>query len=83
MQKLQVALDMYRGLGSVPATRSDTLAKVKSMLLHPFSKIRIAAAETLWLLTGDEGLKRHDWSLPSKRLKPAVADMAEASNCDG
>jgi len=46
-------------------------------------EIRIAAAETLWLLTGDEGLKRHDWSLPSKRLKPAVADMAEASNCDG
>jgi len=43
MQKLQVALDMYRGLGSVPATRSDTLAKVKSMLLHPFSKVSGAA----------------------------------------
>jgi hypothetical protein len=88
MQKLHLALDVYRGLGVMPATRADTLAKVTSMLLHPFPKvcvstkeaecvlmveqIRITAAETLWFLTHEEGLKRHDWSLPSKSLKPAV-----------
>jgi hypothetical protein len=89
MQKLHLALDVYRGLGVMPATRADTLAKVTSMLLHPFPKVcvflvegdvyvlivrqvRITAAETLWFLTHEDGLKRHDWSLPSKSLKPAV-----------
>jgi hypothetical protein len=88
MQKLHLALDVYRGLGVIPPTRADTLAKVTSMLLHPFPKVhvlvegdiyvliaeqvRITAAETLWFLTHEEGLKRHDWSLPSKSLKPAV-----------
>jgi hypothetical protein len=32
----------------------------------------MAAAETLWILTQEEGLKLQDWSLPSKALKPAV-----------
>jgi hypothetical protein len=88
MQKLHLALDIYRGLGLIPATRADTLAKVTSMLLHPFPKVcllverdvyvliveqvRMQAAETLWFLTHEDGLKRHDWSLPSKSLKPAV-----------
>ncbi|KAF1944354.1 hypothetical protein EJ02DRAFT_510264 [Clathrospora elynae] len=72
IQKLHLAFDVYRGLGVIPATRADTLAKVMGMLLHPFPKIRITAAETLWFLTHDDGLKRHDWSLPSKSLKPAV-----------
>jgi hypothetical protein len=35
-------------------------------------QIRITAAETLWFLTHEDDLKRHDWSLPSKSLKPAV-----------
>jgi hypothetical protein len=39
MQKLHFSLDVYRGLGSVPSTRADTLAKVASMLLHPFPKV--------------------------------------------
>ncbi|KAJ4301438.1 hypothetical protein N0V90_003530 [Kalmusia sp. IMI 367209] len=72
MQKLLLALDVYRGLGTISSTRADTITKVTSMLLHPFPKIRIAAAETLWLLTNEESLKRQDWSLPSKTLKPIV-----------
>jgi hypothetical protein len=88
MQKLRLALDVYRGLGVIPATRADTLTKVMGMLLHPLAnvhtvlvasrtmltvkQIRITAAETLWFLTHEDGLKRHDWSLPSKTLKPAV-----------
>ncbi|KAH9881877.1 hypothetical protein J1614_001048 [Plenodomus biglobosus] len=78
MQKLHLALDLYRGLGCMPTTRSDTLAKVVSMLLHPFPKVRISAAETLWLLTGEEGLKRQDWSLAGKSLKGAVLSLREA-----
>ena len=72
MQKLHLALDVYRGLGTIPATRNETITKVTSMLMHPFPKIRITAAETLWMLTQEEGLKRQDWSLPSKSLKPVV-----------
>ncbi|KAH7115981.1 tubulin folding cofactor D C terminal-domain-containing protein [Dendryphion nanum] len=72
MQKLLLALDLYRGLGAITSTRADTLTKVTNMLLHPFPRIRITAAETLWLLTQEDGLKRHDWSLPPKGLKPAV-----------
>ncbi|KAH7398150.1 tubulin folding cofactor D C terminal-domain-containing protein [Pyrenochaeta sp. MPI-SDFR-AT-0127] len=75
MQKLHLALDVYRGLGVIPATRADTVAKVMSMLLHPFPKIRIAAAETLWFLTREQSLKLQDWSLPSKSLKPAMEEI--------
>lgn len=39
MQKLHLALDVYRGLGTNPSTRVDTLTKVISMLLHPFPKV--------------------------------------------
>lgn len=39
MQKLHLALDVYRGLGDISATRADTLTKVASMLLHPFPKV--------------------------------------------
>jgi len=38
-------------------------------------KIRITAAETLWVLTKEDGLKRQDWSLPSKILKPIVDEL--------
>ncbi|KAF2473938.1 uncharacterized protein BDR25DRAFT_282062, partial [Lindgomyces ingoldianus] len=72
MHKLHLALDIYRGLGTIPATRKDTTLKVTSMLLHPFPKIRIAAAETLWMLTREDGLKRHDWSQPTRSLKHIV-----------
>ncbi|KAG9202936.1 hypothetical protein G6514_003717 [Epicoccum nigrum] len=41
VQKLHLALDVYRGLGTIPATRVDTLTKVSSMLLHPFPKVLI------------------------------------------
>jgi hypothetical protein len=40
MQKLQLALDVYRGLGTIATTRSDTMTKLSNMLLHPFPKVR-------------------------------------------
>ncbi|KAF2265786.1 hypothetical protein CC78DRAFT_578959 [Lojkania enalia] len=80
MHKLHLALDLYRGLGTIPGTRIDTISKVSSMLLHPFPKIRISAAETLWVLTQEDGLKRRDWSLPSKSLKAAVDGIKSSLN---
>ncbi|KAJ4368106.1 hypothetical protein N0V83_006461 [Neocucurbitaria cava] len=78
MQKLHLALDVYRGLGTIPTTRVDTITKAMSMLLHPFPKIRIAAAETLWVLTQEQDLMLHDWSLSWKSLKPIVDSMRKA-----
>ncbi|KAF1994817.1 hypothetical protein P154DRAFT_475433 [Amniculicola lignicola CBS 123094] len=78
MQKLHLALDVYRGLATIPSTRTDTITKVASMLLHPFPKVRIAAAETLWILTQEDDLKRQDWSLPTKSLKPAFEGIKES-----
>lgn len=40
MQKLYLALDVYRGLANVPAIRQDVRTKLTSMLLHPFPKVR-------------------------------------------
>ncbi|KAJ8112998.1 hypothetical protein OPT61_g4769 [Boeremia exigua] len=79
VQKLHLALDVYRGLGTVPAARADTMVKLTSMLMHPFPKIRITAAETLWVLTQEDRLRLQDWSLPAKSLKPAVDDIKQSS----
>ncbi|KAL5113975.1 hypothetical protein ACEQ8H_008157 [Pleosporales sp. CAS-2024a] len=75
VQKLCSALDVYRGLGELSVTSSETFAKLTSMLLHPFPKIRMAAAETLWNLCGVEALKSQDWSLPVKTLKDTVQSI--------
>ncbi|KAK0662000.1 Tubulin-folding cofactor D [Lasiodiplodia hormozganensis] len=77
MQKLYLALDVYRGLANVPAIRQDVRTKLASMLLHPFPKIRVAAAETLFVVSANGDLKGHDWSQPSKNLK-SVADGIKA-----
>lgn len=39
MVKLSVALDLYRGLADFDVTRADVIAKLVSMLLHPFPKV--------------------------------------------
>jgi hypothetical protein len=39
MHKLNLALDVYRGLAEIPVTSPDTRVKVVSMLLHPFPKV--------------------------------------------
>ncbi|ORY09655.1 tubulin folding cofactor D C terminal-domain-containing protein [Clohesyomyces aquaticus] len=78
MQKLHLALDVYRGLGMIESTRKETIAKVTSMLLHPFPNIRVTAAETLWVLTQDESLKMQDWGQSPKALKEVVDGIKSA-----
>ncbi|KAH7063445.1 tubulin folding cofactor D C terminal-domain-containing protein [Macrophomina phaseolina] len=77
MQKLVLALDVYRGLADIPAVGSEVRTKLVSMLLHPFPKIRVATAETLFLISANEDLKVHDWSQPSKNLKGVVDRIKE------
>lgn len=42
IQKLHLALDVYRGLSTLSKTREDTITKVVSMLLHPFPKVSLS-----------------------------------------
>ncbi|OCK83592.1 hypothetical protein K432DRAFT_440727 [Lepidopterella palustris CBS 459.81] len=79
IHKLHIALEVYRGLAEVDATRTDVISKVASMLLHPFPKIRISAAETLWIITENEDLKLRDWSQPPKNLKVIVEDIKKGN----
>jgi len=72
IQKLIIVCDIYRGLADVQAIRSDVLTKVVSMLLHPFPKVRVAAAETMYVLCHTQELKLHDWTQSPKGLKEAV-----------
>jgi hypothetical protein len=55
MQKLHLALDVYRGLGVMSATRGDTLAKVTSMLLHPFPKVCVSVKAAEYRTDGGIG----------------------------
>jgi tubulin-specific chaperone D len=78
IHKLHVALDVYRGLAGLPRLpfdQNEVLKKMASMLLHPFPKIRLSAAEALFTHSGEEELKRHDWTTSTKQLKQAVDDI--------
>ncbi|KAL9088436.1 MAG: hypothetical protein Q9165_006160 [Trypethelium subeluteriae] len=55
--KILAAINCYRGLAEIDATREDVLRKLRSMLKHPFPKVREAVVETLFILTQDDQLK--------------------------
>ena len=77
--KILAALDVYRGLADVITIKGLIISKVKSMLLHNYTKVRIAAAETLFLLSKTNStkveLKTEDWSKPRADLKASVDKM--------
>jgi tubulin-specific chaperone D len=81
--KILAALEVYRGLADVEAIRSLAFAKIESMILHNYTKVRIAAAETLILITDSEAiraeLKTHDWSRSRVELKEIVASFVTLS----
>ncbi|KAF2752989.1 hypothetical protein EJ05DRAFT_495072 [Pseudovirgaria hyperparasitica] len=72
MHKLCLALELYRGLAEVESIRALVLIKIKSMLVHPFPKIRVAAAEALYCITQNGELEKYDWSQSPVRLKTIV-----------
>ncbi|KAI9675943.1 MAG: hypothetical protein M1829_003181 [Trizodia sp. TS-e1964] len=77
VHKLEGAIKAYTGLSEIKAVQRDVIAKLISMLLHPFPKIRNAAADSLYLFTSLKEkyseaatlLKESDWSVPPKTLK--------------
>ncbi|KAF1985003.1 hypothetical protein K402DRAFT_395060 [Aulographum hederae CBS 113979] len=75
LQKIATAIDVYRGLADVPSERAAAIKKLQTMLLHQYPKIRVAAAEALFMVTENEQLKPIDWSAPTKDLKVVVGQM--------
>jgi tubulin-specific chaperone D len=71
-RKLLAAIDVYRGLVTVPDVRELVLKKLKSMLLHHYPTVRVAAAESMFLITENDKLKECDWTEPVARLKEVV-----------
>lgn len=65
-------MDAYRGLVAVPSIRELVLKKLKSMLLHHYPTVRVAAAESMFLITKNSKLKDHDWTEPVAVLEEAV-----------
>jgi hypothetical protein len=45
------------------------------MLLHPFPKVRVAAAETMLLIGKGEHLKMIDWNQSAAKLKEIVKQI--------
>ncbi|KAF2217171.1 hypothetical protein CERZMDRAFT_32058 [Cercospora zeae-maydis SCOH1-5] len=65
--KILEAVHVYIGLADVPVIRTETMKKLISMLrTNPYPHVRIAVAEALYVITGEEVLLEHDWARPAK-----------------
>ncbi|KAI5201642.1 hypothetical protein E4T39_05140 [Aureobasidium subglaciale] len=61
--RILAAIEVYQALAEKPAIRADTLKKLASMLgTNPYPTVRTAVCECLFLVTGDQELKRVDGS---------------------
>ncbi|KAI9878754.1 MAG: hypothetical protein M1830_010607 [Pleopsidium flavum] len=72
VHKLEAAVKLYAGLAEVASTSQEAVMKLAGMLLHPFPKIRNAAADALYVLHKNDTLKMEDWSRPAKELRDCV-----------
>lgn len=65
--KLLAAIEAYRSLARVDVVKDEVVKKLVSMIkTNPFPRVRYAAAETLWGLTGQEGMRNVDWTKSGK-----------------
>ncbi|KAK4494350.1 hypothetical protein PRZ48_014648 [Zasmidium cellare] len=61
--KILAAVRVYVGLSEVESIREEVLKKVLGMLkTNPYPRVRVAVAEALWVVTGEEALKGVDWT---------------------
>lgn len=72
VQKIEAAIKIYAGMMAVPRVSVEVQEKLCSMLVHPYPKIRNAAADALLVVTWDEGLMGVNWSKPQAELKSAT-----------
>lgn len=69
-------MDVYRSLGTVRQIRAEVIKKLLSILkTNPFPRVRIAAAETLWVLTGTADLLNMDWGRTKDEVSKSLRDV--------
>ncbi|KJK68474.1 Tubulin folding cofactor D C terminal [Aspergillus parasiticus SU-1] len=79
--RLEAAIKVYAPLSRLEPLRADVLKKMTSMLLHPFPRVRNAAAEYLFMETMLESVKTEDWTRQPKELKGQVEDVRKELAC--
>lgn len=72
VQQIEAAVKIYAGMMAVPRISIEVQAKLCSMLMHPYPKIRNATADALLTVTEDNGLMEVNWSKPQAELKVVV-----------
>ena len=78
VQKIVAAVKIYAGMMAVPSVSTEVQEKLYSMLLHPYPKIRNAAADALLIVTEDENLMEVNWSKPPAELKIVIRSFQAA-----
>lgn len=72
VQKIEAAVKIYAGMIAVPRVSVEVQEKLCSMLVHPYPKIRNAAADALLIVTEDKAMMGVSWSKPQAELKEVV-----------
>lgn len=76
LPKIFAAVQAYRGLADVPSLRREVVKKLMSMLrTNPYPLVRIAVAETLFVVTSDERLMGRDWAAPVPRNRDVLMEV--------
>lgn len=78
VQKIEAAVKIYAGIMAVPGVKTEVQEKLCSMLLHPYPKIRNAAADAFLIATEDEKLMGVNWSKNPAELKVVVRSFQAA-----
>lgn len=75
MERVEALIRLYYAFLTYPTLRSRTLDKLTRLLLHRYPKVRNAAADTLYLESGNERLVQADWNAAAATNKPAVLEL--------
>ncbi|KAL1955206.1 hypothetical protein VTO42DRAFT_8918 [Malbranchea cinnamomea] len=70
--RIDAAIRLYASLRRIESIRGVVTKKLTSLLLHPYPKVRIIAAENLFVETGVNELKIENWTTALNDLKPTV-----------
>ncbi|KAJ5893515.1 hypothetical protein N7495_005206 [Penicillium taxi] len=73
--RLEAGIRVYAALSRIESLRNDVLKKLTGMLLHPFPRVRLSAADYIFTITDSESVKYEDWSTQPKELKEKVEGL--------
>jgi tubulin-specific chaperone D len=75
IERLDALIRLYSAFLMYPGLRSKVLDKLTRLLLHRYPKIRNAAADVLYVDTGEGLLLERDWNGAAASNKPQVLEL--------